>query len=58
MKCFENAKKMAHELLNDNLIKINFLPKILYKNPCVHFDAFSRQNGLFIFLPKKIKNVN
>ena len=37
---------------NENLDKI-FSSKLSYKNSCVKFDAVSRRNGSFIFLPKE-----
>ena len=30
-----------------------FLLKLSYDNPCVKFEEFSRQNGLFIFPPSR-----
>ena len=34
-------------------ILLNFLVKIVIQNSCVKFDAFLRQNDLFIFPPKR-----
>ena len=48
----ENASNLTYEfcmtILTRKFIKI-FLLKLSYKNSCVNFDAFSRQNGSFIF---------
>ena len=47
----ENASNLTHEFLYDifnNKILLNFfLLKLLYKNSCVKFHAFSRRNGYF-----------
>ena len=50
----ENISNLTHEFLHDNFKKkINiFLLKLSYKNSFVKFNAFSRQNGSFIF-PQK-----
>ena len=51
--CLGNASKLTHEFLNvilNKKILINFLVKNdIQKNTWVNFDAFSRQNGPFIF---------
>ena len=50
--CLENASKLMHELLYDTFNKKIyqiFLLKMSYKNLSVKFEAFSRQNGWFIF---------
>ena len=39
---------MGHFVYNKKIYKY-YLVKMLYKNSCVNFDAFSKQNGSFIF---------
>ena len=45
-------KKITLDFLYNNFRKKIFLLKLSYKNSCVKFDAFSRQNGSFIFPSK------
>ena len=45
INCCNNSSKCR----STKHMEIIFLLKISYKNFCVNFDAFSRQNGSFIF---------
>ena len=46
MVLLSNLTKLTHDKFNNKI----FLLKMSYKNWCVNFDVFSRQNGSFIFL--------